>query len=34
MVAAAIYLVITLVSNLILMWLERHYSAGVRKGQL
>ncbi|EPO8276982.1 hypothetical protein ACUF63_003776, partial [Acinetobacter baumannii] len=21
-------------SNLILMWLERHYSAGVRKGQL
>ncbi|EOW4345533.1 histidine ABC transporter permease, partial [Acinetobacter baumannii] len=22
------------VSNLILMWLERHYSAGVRKGQL
>lgn len=33
-VAAAIYLVITTVSNLILMWLERHYSAGVRKGQL
>lgn len=32
--AAAIYLVITTVSNLILMWLERHYSAGVRKGQL
>ncbi len=27
-VAAAIYLVITTVSNLILMWLERHYSAG------
>ncbi|EPR7930398.1 hypothetical protein PSO75_003934, partial [Acinetobacter baumannii] len=22
------------VSNLILIWLERHYSAGVRKGQL
>ncbi|EPR2743240.1 ABC transporter permease, partial [Acinetobacter baumannii] len=33
-VAAAIYLAITTVSNLILMWLERHYSAGVRKGQL
>ncbi|HBI9108371.1 TPA: histidine ABC transporter permease HisQ [Acinetobacter baumannii] len=33
-VAAAIYLVITTVSNLILMWLERHYSTGVRKGQL
>ncbi|HIE0667819.1 TPA: ABC transporter permease [Acinetobacter nosocomialis] len=33
-VAAAIYLVITTVSNLILMWLERLYSAGVRKGQL
>ncbi|MDC4450426.1 histidine ABC transporter permease HisQ [Acinetobacter baumannii] len=33
-VAAAIYLVITTVSNLILIWLERHYSAGVRKGQL
>ncbi|EMH6924245.1 histidine ABC transporter permease, partial [Acinetobacter baumannii] len=25
---------ITTVSNLILIWLERHYSAGVRKGQL
>ncbi|MFP0988547.1 ABC transporter permease [Acinetobacter baumannii] len=33
-VAAAIYLAITTVSDLILMWLERHYSAGVRKGQL
>ncbi|MDO7465018.1 ABC transporter permease [Acinetobacter baumannii] len=33
-VAAAIYLAITIVSNLILIWLERHYSAGVRKGQL
>lgn len=33
-VAAAIYLLITTVSNLILMWLERHYSTGVRKGQL
>ncbi|ONN50875.1 histidine ABC transporter permease [Acinetobacter genomosp. 33YU] len=31
-VAAAIYLAITTVSNLILMWLERRYSAGVRKG--
>ncbi|UQM04152.1 ABC transporter permease [Acinetobacter baumannii] len=33
-VAAAIFLAITTVSNLILIWLERHYSAGVRKGQL
>ena len=33
-VAAAIYLAITTVSNLILMWLERRYSAGVMKGQL
>ncbi len=33
-VAAAIYLAITTVSNLILIWLVRHYSAGVRKGQL
>lgn len=33
-VAAAIYLAITTVSNLILMWLEHRYSAGVRKGQL
>ncbi|HHG5269674.1 ABC transporter permease [Acinetobacter baumannii] len=33
-VAAAIYLAITTVSNLILIWLERPYSAGVRKGQL
>lgn len=33
-VAAAIYLAITTVSNFILMWLERRYSAGVRKGQL
>ncbi|MFH4193718.1 ABC transporter permease, partial [Acinetobacter baumannii] len=31
-VAAAIFLAITTVSNLILIWLERHYSAGVRKG--
>ncbi|ETP78827.1 ABC transporter permease [Acinetobacter baumannii] len=33
-VAAAIFLAITPLSNLILIWLERHYSAGVRKGQL
>lgn len=33
-VAAAIYLAITTVSNLLLMWLEHRYSAGVRKGQL
>ena len=32
--AAAIYLAITTVSNLVLMWLERRYSAGVKKGQL
>ncbi len=33
-IAAAIYLAITTVSNLILMWLERRYSVGVKKGQL
>ncbi|KAK0351684.1 hypothetical protein LTR94_023987 [Friedmanniomyces endolithicus] len=33
-VAAVIYLAITTLSNLILMWLERRYSAGVKKGQL
>ncbi|WP_343596397.1 histidine ABC transporter permease HisQ [Acinetobacter sp.] len=32
--AAVIYLAITTVSHLILMWLERHYSVGVKKGQL
>lgn len=30
--AAAIYLAITTVSNLVLMWLERRYSAGVKRG--
>ncbi|EXS20254.1 ABC transporter permease [Acinetobacter baumannii] len=33
-VAAAIYLAITTVSNLILIWLLRHYSSGVGEGQL
>ena len=33
-VAAVIYLAIATLSNLILMWLERRYSAGVKKGQL
>lgn len=33
-IAAVIYLAITTVSNLILMWLERRYSVGVKKGQL
>jgi histidine transport system permease protein len=34
MIAAAIYLVITSVSNLVLIWLERRYSTGVRKAEL
>ncbi|MGY5393883.1 ABC transporter permease [Acinetobacter sp. NigerLNRRAM0016] len=33
-IAAVIYLAITTVSNLILMWLERRYSVGVKKGKL
>jgi histidine transport system permease protein len=33
-IAAVIYLAITTVSNLILMWLERRYSAGVKKVQI
>lgn len=33
-IAALIYLAITTVSHLILMWLEHRYSAGVKKGQL
>ena len=33
-IAAMIYLAITTISNLILMWLERRYSVGVKKGQL
>ncbi|ESK38737.1 hypothetical protein P256_01556 [Acinetobacter nectaris CIP 110549] len=33
-IAAAIYLLITTVSHLILKWLAYHYSSGVRKGQL
>ncbi len=34
LVAAAIYLAITTVSNFALIWLERRYSAGVRHAQL
>jgi histidine transport system permease protein len=33
-IAAVIYLAITTASNLILMWLERRYSAGVKKVQI
>jgi len=34
LVAAGIYLVITTLSTLLLVWLERHYAVGVRKGEL
>jgi len=34
MIAAGIYLLITTVSNLVLIWLERRYSTGVRKAEL
>ena len=34
LIAAAIYLAITTVSNLVLIWLERRYSIGVRKAEL
>jgi histidine transport system permease protein len=34
LVAAAIYLTLTSLSNLVLMWLEKRYSAGVREGAL
>lgn len=34
LVAAGIYLAITTLSTLLLAWLERHYAAGVRKGEL
>jgi len=33
MIAAAIYLGITTISNLVLIGLERHYSTGVRKAE-
>jgi histidine transport system permease protein len=33
-VGALMYLLITTVSNLVLLWLENHYSAGVRKAVL
>jgi histidine transport system permease protein len=34
LLAGAIYLVITTLSNFVLMWLERRYSTGVRKADL
>lgn len=34
MIAAGIYLAITTVSNLVLLWLERRYSTGVRTAEL
>ena len=34
LVAAGIYLAITTLSTLLLLWLERHYAVGVRKGEL
>jgi len=34
LLAGAVYLVITTLSNLVLMWLERRYSSGVRKADL
>jgi histidine transport system permease protein len=34
LVAGAVYLAITTVSNLVLIWLEKHYSTGVRKAEL
>ena len=34
LLAGAVYLVITTISNLVLMWLERRYSSGVRKADL
>ncbi|MDN0073702.1 histidine ABC transporter permease HisQ [Crenobacter sp. SG2303] len=33
-VGAVVYLFITTASNFVLLWLERHYSVGVRKAQL
>jgi histidine transport system permease protein len=34
LIGAMIYLTLTTLSNLVLMWLEKRYSAGVRKGEL
>lgn len=34
LIAALIYLALTTLSNLVLMWLEKRYSAGVREGAL
>ena len=34
LLAGAVYLVITTLSNLVLMWLEKRYSSGVRKADL
>jgi histidine transport system permease protein len=33
-VAAVVYLIFTTLSNLILVWLERRYSMGVRSAEL
>jgi histidine transport system permease protein len=33
-VAGVVYLALTTVSNLVLIWLERHYSTGVREAEL
>ncbi|WP_028535633.1 ABC transporter permease [Paludibacterium yongneupense] len=33
-IAGLVYLALTSVSNLVLMWLERHYSTGVREAEL
>jgi len=32
--AAVVYLIFTTVSNLVLLWLERRYSMGVRSAEL
>jgi histidine transport system permease protein len=34
LVAAVVYLVLTTLSHVVLVWLERHYSAGVREAEL
>ncbi|OXH82484.1 nickel transporter, partial [Burkholderia multivorans] len=34
LIAGAIYLAITTISNFVLMWLEKRYSTGVRKADL
>jgi histidine transport system permease protein len=34
LVAAVVYLVLTTLSHVVLVWLERHYSSGVREAEL